>query len=378
MKKRIDMEGLVRAVFDEFHSACVEYAILRNYEGLPEDTGGHDIDLVISRNDYNRVHEIFSKLQHNFDIEWVRVGERQYIVSYYLIISSTKDFLQIDLFFGQEWHGRTLISANQMLRNRRKYNDYYILRPAHEAADSLFSSLIRGGFYKRRYHDKIKRMLQEDEAEARKVFVANFEEYADALWTAIMDDDLDKCEHLVPMLRKKVTKNSLRNNFAYTCLQMLRFVYWEIRNRRFYSGLLIYVLGVPDSHRVFLVLEKLVYKYFKNEDAFQKYIYSEDFLLKNCRLKSFKTYYSKVQKKLNKTYAIIITGKPDSFRHSSIIKKSDFVIDYSENLYTPNKKNQVVLKGESINQETIELELINAIKKNDHSRCKNFILWKEG
>ena len=366
----IRMSEIVSLLFEQFHVHNIRYAVLRNYEGLPEDTGGHDIDLVIDRSSRAEVHTILAGLQKNYDIEWIRVGERQYIVSYYLVLSSTKELLQVDLFFGQEWHGRTIIPAKKMLESRRQnqYNDLYILRPAYEAADSLFSSLIRGGFYKRRYHEKIKRMLSDDEIEAKRLFQSLFTNEAVTLWNAIMSDDFHACEKMVPKLRTSVTKYSLKETPVQTIFQLTRFVYWELRNRILYSGLLIYVSTGKTQGKVLESIEPFVYKYFKNEGGIGEYILEEKDVMGNE-----KTYYRKVQKKLNKTYAIIITGTANS----KMIEKADLIVDCTGTINKPKKKSQVLLSVIDGDCSSIEDALIQTIKNTDKSRYKGFIIGKE-
>ena len=247
------LHNLTLFLFDTFHKEKVSYAILRNYEGLPDNLGSHDIDILVSRKQKPLIHRIMKRYESVFEnVHWIRIGERQYVLSYYLSYEEDgkKELLQFDFFYALDWHGRTMLDADTMLAQASQYHGFSILRPAHEAVTSLFSSLIRGGFYKEKYHSKIKELIAVDEEEFARVLSYSVGDAAGALQNAILEDDCRKCERMVGELRKNITRSSFRHHPCGTIHDMTKFVLWEIRNRIRYTGALIAIVGGSQQERL--------------------------------------------------------------------------------------------------------------------------------
>lgn len=57
-------ETLLNDLFDQLNKSGVCYAVLRNYETLPESLGGSDLDLLVSSDKLDVVYEIVKKVTH--------------------------------------------------------------------------------------------------------------------------------------------------------------------------------------------------------------------------------------------------------------------------------------------------------------------------
>lgn len=369
------LHNLSLFLFDEFREKKVSYAILRNYEGLPDDLGSHDIDILVDRRQKQLIHSIMKQYELVFDnVSWIRIGERQYVLSYYLSYeeNGNKELLQFDFFYALDWHGRTMLEADTMLAKCLSYHGFSILRPAHEAVTSLFSSLIRGGFYKEKYHSRIKELIAEDEIEFRRVLSYSVGEAESKLLRAIQDDNCKKCESMVPILRKNITRNSLKHHFWQTIMDMTKFVWWELRNRIWYAGALIAVIGGTEEERAQFAqrLIPIIFKYYKNEGVYEKYIIFPNQITKNknwwrINLDYWRYYTRKIHKQLNKTYGLILCGYPEL--DGKICGKKPEVVFSLDKVCEPQHISA------SCSDSVLEEVIISMVKKNDKSGYRGFI-----
>ena len=63
--------NFVGKFFSEMNSNGIRYAVLRNYESLPESCGGSDLDIFVSSKDITKLGEILSKVSNSLDASLV-------------------------------------------------------------------------------------------------------------------------------------------------------------------------------------------------------------------------------------------------------------------------------------------------------------------
>ena len=119
----------VRWILSEFESNSIEYAVLRNYEKLPEI--GHDLDLIVNKSQMNFVKETLIKCKETF--LWDNLVEIKLWESYVEDFSirvfkffnySENKCLHIDFFGGYSIWSAPAISTKQLL-SRREYEKFY-------------------------------------------------------------------------------------------------------------------------------------------------------------------------------------------------------------------------------------------------------------
>jgi hypothetical protein len=121
----------VAELFRQLEEQRVRYAVLRNYELLPELRGGHlerntDIDLVIDSRDLPRFRKLVTSLAAEFDWDvltecrhFQRSRARHHnieIFQFYRL--GPLDYLQIDVFHGYLAWGLPLMDEQEMLHGR--------------------------------------------------------------------------------------------------------------------------------------------------------------------------------------------------------------------------------------------------------------------
>lgn len=134
-------------IFDLLNEG-VNYAVLRNFEDLPLENSGRDIDILVDRSSFN---DIRCKLISCFEEYGVK------IVSYYrveresftLAINEADNIalLQLDFLFNCEVKGLLLIEAPIMLKSRIFNGKIYHVSEEHEfLAKYLYNKLLNESY----------------------------------------------------------------------------------------------------------------------------------------------------------------------------------------------------------------------------------------
>ena len=144
-------------------SAGIPFVLLRNYEEFPSRIG-HDLDLFIPRADCARSSEIFRSLLSAAGGKVLIVNERDYFLDIRFVLDApVADAIHLDLFHGSfTWHSLHYLSEAELLDRRGAYRGLPVPRPAHEAFNLVFGSILWGGFFKARYRPRIETLLHDD------------------------------------------------------------------------------------------------------------------------------------------------------------------------------------------------------------------------
>lgn len=140
----------------------IPFIILRNYEGFPSKIG-HDLDLFIPRTCCDQAAMLFTKLLGELGGRVIITHRRDYFFDIRFIVDlDVSKAIHLDLFHGSfTWHGIPYLTEDELLSSARDYNGLPIPRPAHEALNLLFASILWGGFLKERYISRISALLSE-------------------------------------------------------------------------------------------------------------------------------------------------------------------------------------------------------------------------
>lgn len=136
MKKKT-LPSFVSEVFQILEDNSIEYAVLRNFDGLPEYNSSRDIDILIKKQDFYVVCQQMVLLCQRENI---------YIVSYFkserlrtfVCGSFGKDSIEIvqfDFFVHTSAYGHIILTAEEMLRSRIKENGIYHVSDVYQLLD---------------------------------------------------------------------------------------------------------------------------------------------------------------------------------------------------------------------------------------------------
>ena len=111
---------LLAALFGHLNEHC-NYAVLRNFEGLPEKNNSRDIDIIIERKTYKKQKNALIALLENHNWKIITYLNSDRVVTWVcgcVDQDSNVEIIQLDFFFNTSLFGVRLINAKEFLANR--------------------------------------------------------------------------------------------------------------------------------------------------------------------------------------------------------------------------------------------------------------------
>jgi thymidylate kinase len=246
----------VRILFSAFERAVIRYCVLHGWEELPEKVFS-DLDLVVHPEDFSKLQIVFSELaatgykwiqcrnyagcSYRFDFAWFE-GKKFHIVG-------------VDCIFEYRYAGLILNSGEDLLKDRRQHNGFWIA-----SAETVFAYILMKKSLKAAIPAAQLLELQQLSTEigsGRSLTIASDlfgEENGAAVVAAIADRSLPA---MLPKLRADLKRTVLEHHpwsfFRYHAHEMLR-----LAKRWFQpTGLFLVALG-PDGAGKSTVLAEVV------------------------------------------------------------------------------------------------------------------------
>ncbi|MFI3266049.1 MAG: hypothetical protein R3Y15_02725 [Rikenellaceae bacterium] len=180
-----------------------EYALLRNYEGLPDDNSSRDIDIVISRKEYSRCKDaLLEVLTQN---QWYIFSylDNGRLITYVMAKMQGKNInlVQWDFFTDTSVHGIRLLSAQQMLSSRSFNGVLYHVSREYEFLDKYLYNRVVGAEYPSKYNDIRSEVEHSDivAGELKRLFGCS---------------DMDKVDAMSGLLYSAFLRNMLKAPFS--------------------------------------------------------------------------------------------------------------------------------------------------------------------
>jgi thymidylate kinase len=156
-------EHWVPAFFQALDAKNIRYAVLRNYESLPQETG-NDLDVLVDpdcRSDartvlFECVQRLGGVIHHIADFSCTSV--------FFHDPESMKSF-HVDLFDRITWRCFDLLLPRQALGRTRSYNGISVIAEEDEALLNLFNHLLHGGGIREKYQAQINEQSNRQEME---------------------------------------------------------------------------------------------------------------------------------------------------------------------------------------------------------------------
>ena len=207
---------LLAVLFGHLNENC-EYAVLRNFEGLPENNNSRDIDIIIERKTYKKQKETLIALleKHNWKIITYLNSDR--VVTWVcgcVDSDSNVEIVQFDFFFNTSLFGVRLINAKEFLANREFNGKIYHVNKDFEFLDKYMYDRAVGVQYPQKY-SHVKDAVRDSKVVAGKL---------KKVFGAKSIDECDKCSG-----KKMLLYAAMRNPFA-TFGRFCKFEYHRIKN----------------------------------------------------------------------------------------------------------------------------------------------------
>lgn len=149
------------AFFRQLSAAGVAAILLRNYADFPEAIG-HDLDVFFRRADLRAAVTVFQEALSQSGGEILHVHQRDYVLAvWFRVRRDAPQSIHLDFYHGAlTWHGLPYLSDEALLAGARPFKQFQAPRPAHEALNLFLTSLLWGSFFKARYGETIRVLLE--------------------------------------------------------------------------------------------------------------------------------------------------------------------------------------------------------------------------
>ena len=151
------------SIFVELNNSNIEWMVLRNYEGLPENNRSKDIDLLVAKKNFPLVRDILINLLSKNEFTHIKKDLFQYAWCYtFISVNSTGSCsIKIDLLDGFVWRGAQIASFKSLYKKRVNYKDFYVPDPISDGFMLWVKPLMTGGIVKEKYIEDILQVISE-------------------------------------------------------------------------------------------------------------------------------------------------------------------------------------------------------------------------
>ena len=245
---------LTKKIFN-FLNTNSEYAVLRNYEGLPEINLSRDIDIIIHKKtllkNLPKIIEIISAT--GFKITTYYKSDKIVTLVCCDVKDGMTDIIQFDFFFNTSIYGIVMLNAAELLKNRVNNGRIFHVSKEYEFLDKYLQFKLLGEEYPKKYSKLLS--VMEDSTILKDILKNNF--------------NLTSIEEFETRSRANLLSFFLFNKKS-NLLNIFVFIYFYIINFLFYQGFSIGFSG-PDGSGKTTVIEKVTFelnKVYSNIDLF--------------------------------------------------------------------------------------------------------------
>ena len=202
----------------------VRYFILRNYEGLPEESESKDVDLIIEPGSYKKASKILLQVFKEMKVP------RYYVVKYervrcWLGIDLDDNFsIHIDLIEGYLNKGFEIFKFNQLYKNTEKYKDYVVLNKPYDIAMLLLYKVIASKQLKERYVEKISKIYSESKEHTDDIIkYAMGENLGSTIISYLENGQYDKIVKMAKQISKTTKRKAFFRRPFFTMWHIIKF-----------------------------------------------------------------------------------------------------------------------------------------------------------
>ena len=221
----MNLETFLTSFFSQLNIQKIQHCILRNYEGLPFENPGNDIDILMARQD---AFKALSVLYNMNEIVITGIAKRYYVISVFVngvVWGNNYTSIQIDLVTLLGFKGLPFLSVKTVLSDSIIISgtSQLLKKPnsVHEAIISLYSSYVVGGWIKKKYQTQVRMVFNN---ERKKVLNALSLSLPKPLCHFIVDGVISNDENLLMDKLPEIRKSLIINNFKRHPLQSLKAV----------------------------------------------------------------------------------------------------------------------------------------------------------
>ncbi len=149
-----EMPIIVHRLFELLHSNGIEYAVLRNYDGLPFKNKSRDVDILVRATQYPVLRTLFGELICQLGYKLVTLFESERLRTFVCADMNQTEALQLvqfDFFVHTSAYGNILLTADDLLSSRVCTNGIWHVSKEFEFLDKYLYLKYIGTEYPKKY-----------------------------------------------------------------------------------------------------------------------------------------------------------------------------------------------------------------------------------
>ena len=238
------MADFLKAVF-AFLNTNADYAVLRNYDGLPEFNNSRDIDIIIEKDTYAKVKYQLIDVVEQFGWKIVTLLKSDRLVTWVcgnIALDGSVNLIQLDFFFNTSVFGIELLPARFLLKSKSFNGKIYHVDIVCEFLDKYLYDRAVGAKYPEKYN-------------AVKTSVVTNSDVASVLKKVFGVNSIEECDGANG---KKLLLHAFCSSPFLNFIRFFRFEYYRIANYlKSNTGFTIGFTG-PDGVGKTTVINKLI------------------------------------------------------------------------------------------------------------------------
>ena len=130
-----------------------DYAVLRNFEGLPDKNTSRDIDIIITRDSYKKIRPVLVELIDRSGWKIITYLNSDRLITYVCATTSEEktEIVQWDFFFDTSVWGVQLMSAEEFLKHKQFNGFLYYVGVECQFLDKILYNSAVGSKYPEKY-----------------------------------------------------------------------------------------------------------------------------------------------------------------------------------------------------------------------------------
>jgi thymidylate kinase len=241
------MEIFLKVFFEELNDANIRYCVLRNYEQLPNSTGGSDIDMWVHDGDIEQCIAVLTRTSESAKMQ---------LVTFFSDCTAIKvgcqnniGGVQIDIFKGAIYYKqKVLVSGELIAANTKIYNRIQVLGKEFGDLLALIKELMNNSKIKDKYLIPIYAKKDFYSIEYLKKVLPNFNDSFLHLFCECVKESsvMEKLHQLKNLGQKGLSDKNEKNGFALNMAKVKR-----LFGKR--PGYVIVVEGTDGSGKSFII-----------------------------------------------------------------------------------------------------------------------------
>jgi len=261
---------VVTSLIDILRERKISFCILRNYQLLPDENIGSDIDILIDQEGYEKFNNILSEINNRHGIQIFQKVNNGSTGTFYRLYKHLNNyntfFLQIDIRRSLDYYGAVYLTAEQILTTRRVFKTFFIPNPVHEALIVWLSPFLYGGSIKDRYKNVVKNTANTNQENfLNELSSITSKKLANKIFPFILKGDWKHLEKYRFSIRLMVLFLSILRKPISFLINFVTLLFISVKYRLSPPGIQVALLG-PDgsgkttiAEKVFEILKKPYY-----------------------------------------------------------------------------------------------------------------------